>query len=368
MRIAILGTRGIPNNYGGFEQFTEYLSKGLVKLGCQVTVFNPHFHEFQGNEIDGVAIRKVYCPEDKLGAAAHFIYDYLSLKEALKMDFDIIYEAGYGTSAFSFHLKRKGRPYLLTNMDGLEWKRSKWNWLTKKVMRYAEKLAVKKSDFIIADNIGIQEYFDHTYRRRAYFLAYGADIVNHFDPIFVSQQQLRLYQYYILIARLEPENNVDLIIEAYLNSKEQLPFIVIGNHQTKYGQYLMEKYKNSSIRFIGGLYDKQALDALRHYAKAYLHGHSVGGTNPSLLEAMASHAFIISHNNKFNSSVLDGNAIFFDDSSSLSGLFNNSDEIIAENKQRFLVGNIQSIERKYTWDAIINSHYDFFSKIINHEL
>jgi hypothetical protein len=368
MKVAILGTRGIPNNYGGFEQFTEYLSKGLVKLGCEVTVFNPHFHVFKGDELEGVKIRRAYCPEDKLGSAAHFVYDYLSLKDVLKLNYDIIYEAGYGTAAFSYFLKKKGYPYLLTNMDGLEWKRSKWNGFTKKLMRYAEKLAVKKSDYIIADNIGIQEYFQTEYGHYAHFLPYGADIVTDFDESNLSRYNLTPRQYYILIARLEPENNVDVILQAYLDSNEKLPFIVVGNYKTTYGNYLLEKYKNTTIRFIGGLYEKNVLDALRCFAKAYLHGHSVGGTNPSLLEAMASRAFIISHNNKFNGSVLEGNAVFFDNAAELTDIFNTIDKHIYADIDRFISDNDSLIKNKYTWDEIIRQHYVFFSQILSNRV
>lgn len=364
MRIAILGTRGIPNNYGGFEQFAEYLSVGLVNLGHSVTVYNPDFHDYKADMFNGVQIKRIYCPENKLGASAHFIYDYLCLKDALKQGFDIIYEAGYGTASFSYFQKKKGKPYIVTNMDGLEWKRSKWNRFTKKVMRYAEKVAVNKSDFLISDNIGIQTYYQEEYNAASLFLPYGADQVTEYAVHYLESYGVQQSQYYLLIARLEPENSIDLMLEAYSKSNEQCPLLVIGNYKTKYGQYLEEKYKGGKVRFLGGVYDKKALDSLRCFAKAYLHGHTVGGTNPSLLEAMASNAFIISHDNQFNRSVLQGNALFFDSVQTLKSIFDNIEEIGLTKKRDFVEANQKLIEEEYTWERIVKLHHDVFEKML----
>ncbi len=121
MKVAILGTRGIPNSYGGFEQFAEYLSVGLVERGHSVTVYNTSFHEYPDTIYKGVSIRKIYSPEKRIGASANFIYDYLCLKDALQSDFDIIYELGYHSNAPSYCLLKKESPVVITNMDGLEW-------------------------------------------------------------------------------------------------------------------------------------------------------------------------------------------------------------------------------------------------------
>ena len=136
MKIAILGTRGIPNNYGGFEQFAEYISIGLVKKGHDVTVYNPSFHPYKETKFKGVNIIKAYSPEEKLGSMGNFIYDYNCLKDAKQRNFDIIYEAGYATCSPFFYLLKSKKSKLITNMDGIEWKRSKWNFLTKKLMKF----------------------------------------------------------------------------------------------------------------------------------------------------------------------------------------------------------------------------------------
>ncbi|MFN0189077.1 MAG: DUF1972 domain-containing protein, partial [Bacteroidia bacterium] len=273
MRIAILGTRGIPNNYGGFEQFAEYLSLGLVKSGHEVTVYSPHFHPFDKNEFNGVKIIHIYSPETLLGGFANFIYDFLCLNDAYNTGFDIVYELGYGSSAISYFLLqfKKRRAILITNMDGLEWKRQKWSWIVQWLTKKSEKIAIRFSDHLVSDNIGIQNYYLAAHKKESVFLPYGAELINEFEEHVLNQYQLRTKEYFLLIARLEPENNIELIIKGYLISNAPCPLIIIGNVGNRYGRYLVENYKSKKVVFLGGIYNKQAIDSLRHFSKAYLH-------------------------------------------------------------------------------------------------
>jgi glycosyltransferase involved in cell wall biosynthesis len=286
MKIAILGTKGVPNNYGGFEQFAEYVSVRLTKLGHSVTVYNPHFHPFKENEFSGVKIIRKYSPEKIFGGGiANIIYDHLCLTDALRRDVDIIYEAGYHSVALSYkvlNLKRIRKPIVLTNMDGLEWQRSKWNKLTQRLIEQLEKIAVNQSPHLIADNKGIQQYLKNKYNTESFYLPYGAELIEKFDPTLLSDYNVTTNKYFILIARLEPENNVEPVIAACQDFEHEIPLLVIGNHKTPYGAYLKNKFRNPKIRFLNGIYNKSLLDSLRHFSLAYFHGHSVGGTNPSL--------------------------------------------------------------------------------------
>ena len=154
-RIAILGTRGIPNHYGGFEQLTEHLAPGLVKAGHEVTVYNSHNHPYQGKEWQGVEIRHCYDPEYWMGSAGQFIYDLNCLIDARKRNFDVILQLGY-TSSSIWGLLFPRSAMIIYNLDGLEWQRTKYSKLTRRFLLYAEKLAVKFSDFCIADSPVIQ--------------------------------------------------------------------------------------------------------------------------------------------------------------------------------------------------------------------
>ncbi|HEY5824903.1 MAG TPA: DUF1972 domain-containing protein [Cyclobacteriaceae bacterium] len=365
MRIAILGTKGIPNNYGGFEQFAEYISVRLVERGHDVTVYNPSFHPFTGSSFKGVNIVKIFSPEAILGGAANFIYDHLCLRHALADKYDIIYEAGYHSVALSYRLlgvKNLKRPILLTNMDGLEWKRSKWNTVTQTFIRKLEKMAVEDSPYLISDNKGIQNYYLKDFNKDSFFIPYGSDQMGNAEEASLKKHVLTPYSYLILVARLEPENNIQPIIEGYLQTGSPLPLIVVGNHKTTYGTKLKKEYP--TVKFIGGIYDKDELDALRHFSMAYFHGHSVGGTNPSLLEAMACRCFIIAHNNEFNRSVLEESAFYFDTTGDIKHFVSRIVDLRAEKYAEFDKTNLEKISNQYSWDTIVTQHEELFASLL----
>jgi len=363
MKIAILGTRGIPNNYGGFEQNAENLSKYWVKHGHEVTVYNPNEHPYKAKYWNGVKIRHIFSNESKLGIWGTFIYDYLCLKDAIKQDYDIILNLGYVPSALFFHLKKKTKAKFITNMDGLEWKRSKWNKILKKFIKLCEKRAVRYSDHLIADNPAIKEYYINNYHLgNIEYIPYGAELFDNPDINILKEYNLEPYKYYILVARLEPENNIEMILDGYLMSKSTEPFIVIGGLKNKYAKYLLTKYKNyKNIRFIGGVYNYEKLSSLRWFSKLYFHGHSVGGTNPSLLEAMASNAYIAAHNNVFNKYVLENNAFYFSNKEDVSKIIQNYS---AKNRDMFIRNNRKKILEKYNWEKISKDYLDLFNKIL----
>lgn len=318
MKIAILGTRGIPNHYGGFEQYAELLSTYLAKEGWEVTVYNTHDHPYQNNEFNGVKIIHKYNPEHYLGSFGQFVYDLLCILNIRKKNYDIVYQLGYTSSAiFNFLLPRK--PLIVTNMDGLEWKRTKYGKYVQKFLLYSEQIVARKSDYLIADSLGIKDYLLSRYKIDSFYSSYTAKAVTEYQKINWSRVGLNADQYNLLVARLVPENNVEPIIESHTIDNYCFPLLIIGNTDTKFGQYLLSKFCSfKHIHFIGGVYDKQELNALRNGANLYFHGHSVGGTNPSLLEAMACECSIIAHDNTFNKTILGNNALYFNDAVGLN--------------------------------------------------
>lgn len=366
MKIAILGTRGIPNNYGGFEQCAEYLSVGLVEKGHQVTIYSPNFHPYKEDSYKGVQIKRKASPQNILGqSASNFIYDYLCLKDAVKQDFDIILELGLITSSLSIIFCRHKGKVIATNLDGLEWKRSKWNNLVQKITKTLEKYGVKYSDYLIADNVGIQEYINEEYNRESEFIAYGAVDIETPNPDCLVEYGLHVYNYLLSIARLEPENNLEMMFDGYIESGIKTPYYVVGNHLTPYGDFLKDKYRNNGIIFLGGIFNKEHLDNIRYYSSYYLHGHSVGGTNPALLEAMAAETFIIAHDNLFNKSVIRENAFYFNSSSSLASLL--KDEEIIKNKSAFTQSNLNRIDEVYRWSIVVDQYESYFKRILDNK-
>lgn len=372
MKIAFVSTRGIPNNYGGFEQFAEYISVGLVQRGHDVTVYSPHYHPYQEIVYKGVRIKHIYSPEKWMGGSVgSFFYDYACLKDALtKEDFDVIYEAGYTSiipAYIRFNVKNIKRPVFTTNMDGLEYKRTKFNKWVQKFVFWEERMAVKHSHYLIADNMGIKDYYKEKYGKESKFLAYGANIYDNYKEEFLKEYGLEKNGYFLIIARLEPENNIEMAIDGYISSNQygKKPLIVVGKTNTPYGKFLVEHYGgNKSINFVGGIYDFDKINSVRYYSYAYFHGHSVGGTNPSLLEAMASECFILSHDNIFNRSVLGGNAIYYSSSAEVKEILNDIDHLETEHKKVFLQNNLNVIRNQYSWEKLVDEHEKYFESIL----
>ena len=368
MKIAFVSTRGIPNNYGGFEQFAEYISVGMAQRGHEVVVYSPKFHPYQESTYKGVRIKHIYSPETWMGSSVgSFFYDFASLRDALKKeDFDIIYEAGYTSiipAYIWFNVKKRKRPIFTTNMDGLENKRSKFSPMVRRFLDWEEKMAVKYSHYLIADNMGIHDYYKEKYGKESKFLAYGADIHDDFKAEYLEEFGLKSEEYYILIARLEPENNIVMAIEGYLHSKEngRRPLIVVGKTNTPHGKELVEKYGNErNVEFVGGIYDFKKLDSVRHFSTAYFHGHSVGGTNPSLLEAMAAGCFIFAHDNIFNRAVLKENAFYYPSADKVTEYLNRIDTIAEGSKIQYTARNIEVIRNEYSWESLIDKHEKYF--------
>jgi glycosyltransferase involved in cell wall biosynthesis len=362
MKIAILGTRGVPNYYGGFEQFAEFFSVYLVQQGHEVYCYNSHNHPFQEKSFHGVNIIHKFDPEFKYGTFGQFIYDYNCIIDSRKRDFDIILQLGYtSNSIWCFLLPRKS--IIITNMDGLEWKRTKYSKPVQQFLKFAERLAAKSSDFLISDSLGIQKFLLAKYKKESTYIAYGAYPFTSANESFLKQYNVEREQYNMIMARFEPENNLDMVLEGVSLHEDDTPILVIGKHETKYGTYLKNKYqKHQKIRFIGGLYNLEHLNNLRYYSNLYFHGHSVGGTNPSLLEAMASKAFIVAHNNDFNQGILKENAYYFSNPIEVKNILNT---IKKSDNLQLVQNNFDAIVNDFNWEKINGEYLQLFEECLS---
>ncbi len=360
MKIGILGTRGIPNYYGGFEQFAEYFAVYLAQNNHDVFVYNSSSHPYRDVLFKGVNIIHCPDPENKIGTVGQFIYDFNCIMDSRKRNFDIILQLGY-TSSTIWHRILPKKSLIITNMDGMEWKRSKYSSLEKKFLKYAEKLAIKSSDFLIADSIGIQNYLKKEYNKESKYIAYGAKPFYNPNSDSLESYGVKPNNFNMLIARFEPENNLEMILDGAASAVKKTPFLVIGKHDSnKFGAYLKDKYKECDhINFMGGIYNIDHLDNLRHYSNFYFHGHSVGGTNPSLLEAMASKALIIAHNNEFNKSILQQDGFYF---SSEEEVKNHIDTITKDQHNDKIENCFEKINQTFTWELINNTYLNFFNE------
>jgi glycosyltransferase involved in cell wall biosynthesis len=363
LRIGILGTRGIPNYYGGFEHISEYVSAGLVKKGHSVTVYNSHNHPYTADNWNGVEIVHCYDPEYLIGTAGQFAYDFNCLADARKRNFDVILLMGYTSSSVWGKLYPKNSA-IITNMDGLEWKRSKYSKPVQRFLKYAEKLAVKYSQYYISDSKVIRSYLKDKYDVESRYIPYGADLFSEQEREQFDKSDAKKEDYFLLMARMEPENNIETILEGFNYSGSNKSFKVLGDTGNRFGKYITHRFKNDErIQFKGSMFDNVAVRSLQNNSYLYFHGHSVGGTNPSLLEAMASEALIAAHNNPFNKSVLNSDAFYF----------NNAEEVrqLVENVQRhdtektMVKNNLHKIQYQFNWEKVIDEYEQFIIESYN---
>jgi glycosyltransferase involved in cell wall biosynthesis len=353
MKIGILGTRGIPNAYGGFEQFAEHLSIGLLQRGHEVFVYNSSLHPYKGKEWKNIKIIHCRDMENKIGTAGQFVYDLNCIRDARKRDFDILLHLGY-TSDSIWHRMWPEKAINIVNMDGLEWKRSKYNKFTRRFLKWAESLAAKNADTMIADSPDMQSYLLDTYGRRPTYIPYGADIFSKPNVSILEKYGLQPHQYFLMISRMEPENNIEMIIKGHLASNRPYPLFIIGNITNQFGRHITTTYKDPAIKFSDAIYDQTELDNLRYHCSLYFHGHSVGGTNPSLLEAMACGCRIAAHDNQFNKAVLQNETDYFPGENDVTRIIDTPKGLSTINHWKRI--NIEKIRTIYSQEKIIDDY------------
>lgn len=360
LHIAILGTRGIPNQYGGYESCAQELGLRLARRGHKVVVYTADHHPLKDefwNEIKRILVRDPI----KLGTFGQFIYDLRSNLHSRNQQFDIVLHLGYTSDSVWFWLWPKNSIHI-TNMDGQEWNRAKFSPAVRNFLKQAEKMAVRGSQWLVADSKPIENYLLEKYSKPVRYIAYGADIPLDFESDVPGFFGLQKAKYDLVIARMEPENNIEMMIQAKLYSSGSIPLVIVGN-SNNYKQMLVKKYLvKDKIRFLDAIYEKSKINSLRHYCRFYLHGHSVGGTNPSLLEAMACSCPIIAHKNQFNESVLGNDADYFSSSEELAKLLTEQNILV---KSERIVSNLAKIEKHYNWEKITDEYEILFDDAIH---
>lgn len=356
MKIAILGTRGVPNHYGGFEHIAGYLAKGLVEKGHELTVYNSSQHPYKEKEWNGIRIVHCFDPEYLIGVAGQFVYDLNCILDARRKNFDLLLMLGYTSSSiWGFLYPRK--TVVITNMDGIEWQRAKYSKRTRAFLRYAEKLAIRSSSFHVADSPVIKEYLDAKYNINSKYIAYGAGLSPVADENLLSEYDLQKKQYFLLMSRMEPENNIEMILDGFCQSESNIKFVVIGNTGNRHGRYLTKKYKNDErIIFLGAIFNESKVQTITAFCKLYFHGHSVGGSNPSLLNAMAAKVPIAIHNNAYNKSLVQENAIHFSEAKDICSIINSGKYY----DETHIQTNYSTIKNHFNWEQIISQYEQYF--------
>lgn len=317
-KLLITGCRGIPAGNGGFETFAEKLALYLVSKDWDVTVYcqkeKKQAADVKTEEM-WKGVRLVHFPVRGKGAFATVLFDFLCMGDAVKRE-GLLLTLGYNTAIFNLVMRFLKRRSVI-NLGGIEWRRSKWGKLAQIWLYLNEKIAVYAADRIIADHPEIENHIlaRGADKNRVSMIAYGADALDGCDENLIKQYGLRPHGYALVIARPEPENQILEIVQAYTHQTRNMPLVILGNYteDKAYHRDVIRACKNTEVMLLGGIYHRPTVDALRFYAGVYIHGHTVGGTNPSLVEALGSGNFILAHNNRFNRWVAGEAALYFRD-------------------------------------------------------
>ncbi len=319
MKVAIIGSRGIPANYGGFETITEELSTELASMGYEVYVAcESNFFKLKPYRYyKGVML--VYFPIiNSIRVFSEFFYDLFSVI-FFSFKADVIYMLGY-TSIISLIFPRLLGKIVIVNVDGHEWKRRKHSAIIRSILKCFEILTIKIANYIVVDSHSLGLYYKKNYSIDTVYIPNAVREIEPYLPKSTIGLNLKELEYYLVVARLEPENNVDLIIEGFKLSKSKKKLVIVGNlKKTDYVSQLIKlKEKNDEIVFVGGIYDKKVLTSIRFYCYAHIHGHEVGGTNPSLLEALSVGNSILAFDVSYNREVAVKAALYFKDHNELA--------------------------------------------------
>lgn len=354
-KIAVIGTVGVPANYGGFETLTEHLVDQLgqkhdITVYCSGKKYTPAERK---THYKGARLK--YLPFDANGIQS-IPYDTLSILHALFFA-DVLLILGVAGAWTLPFVRLFTRKKIIISIDGIEWKRDKWSVLAKWYLFWAEGLAVKYSHIDISDNEAIQDYTAERYGSLSRIVEYGAD---HTLKVPLDAETLSRYPflgswYAFKVCRIEPENNVHLILEAFSMTRK-IPLVIIGNwDKSDYGRDLKAKYQgHPNIHILDPIYDQKKLDTIRGNAALYVHGHSAGGTNPSLVEAMYLGLPILAFGVSYNRVTTENKAIYFHD---LGGLIREINQLQQARLTAVGAEMGKIAERRYTWEYIA-SQYD----------
>ena len=363
-QINILGIRGIPAQHGGFETFAEHLSLYLANNSWQVTVYCQEDGSGSTYESTWNNIRLIHIPVKTSGALGTIIFDLKSILHSLKQS-GLYLTLGYNTACFNFFHRIAGRTNII-NMDGIEWKRQKWGKIAKAWFWLNERFGCWFGNHLVADHPRIEDHLaSRVSRSKITMIPYGAVEVTSADESVLETYNLKKNQYSIIIARPEPENSILQIVKAFSAKPRQQKLVVLGKFDPDNNAYQKEVLNAASdeVVFPGAIYDATKVGALRFYARFYIHGHQVGGTNPSLVEALGAGCAVIAHDNPFNRWVADDAACYFDSIGTLSSFFDTDyhDESLVKQKKS---NAMKQFQERFRWETILADYENLFLKFI----
>ncbi|WP_227497107.1 DUF1972 domain-containing protein [Planctomonas psychrotolerans] len=355
LRIAMVGTRGVPAAYGGFETAIEEIGQRLTARGHEVTVYCRTTGERPKTHL---GMKLVHLPALHLKSLETLTHTALSaVHMMLSRRQDVAFVFNAANAPFIPAIRSRKVPTAV-HVDGLEWKRGKWGKTGRRYYRWAEQSAVRTADALISDAKGIADYYDHEFGIPTELLTYGAPILRDPSSERLAELGLEAGKYHLVVARFEPENHVDVIVSGYIASKSIYPLVVVGS--APYSEEYTDGIRTAAesdprVHMLGGVWDQEQLDQLYANALTYVHGHSVGGTNPSLLRAMGAGTAVLAYDVVFNREVLGNDGQFFTDGLDLATLLEHAEADVPDTLRCGL--RLQDrAEATYDWDRVTDGY------------
>jgi len=367
INISIIGTRGYPYVYSGYETFVKELSERIVLKDCNVTVYcHKGLFEIRPKEINDIKL--VYMPTVETKILSQPVHSFLSIIHACFSNTDVLLVVNSANGPFGLITKLFKVPTVI-NVDGLEWLRPKWRGLGSIYFKWASKMATLFYDQIINDSDEMRKVYLNLFKRDSKVIAYGANIRKSESPHLINKWNLNQKDYYLVVGRLIPDNNADLIVKGFLKSSSNKKLVVVGDvpYKDSYASDL-KKIKDERLVFTGYVKDQDILAELYHNCYVYVHGHEFGGTNPTMIKSMAYGCAILALDTVFNKEMLKIGkyGLFFKkEISSLTTMIEYCE------KEKSLMDNLRQesvngINNKYNWDFVTRQYLDVFNSLVRH--
>lgn len=366
-KIRILGTRGVPAQHGGFETFAEQLALYLVGRGWDTTVYCQVEGVDKIYEDQWGGIRRVNIGVNSNDAWNTVLFDARCVRHA-RREHGLLLTLGYNTAIFSLAYFGLGLPHVM-NMDGIEWRRDKWTFLQKVWLYFNEWAGCWLADKLIADHPEIGHHLQsRVSAKKISVIPYGSDALYTEKKVVPSLKELcgkEINRYAMVVARPEPENSILEIVKAFSRRKRYCHLLVVGPYDVKRNSYhrLIQKEASSEVCFIGPIYDKKLLGSLRCSSVLYIHGHTVGGTNPSLVEALGAGNPVLAHDNIYNRWVAGKDAEYF---CSIDQCDEKLNELLNSPKKlkSMSLGSIKRYKEKFTWTRVLKQYEELLEELI----
>ena len=363
MKLAILGTRGIPAQHGGFETFAEALALYLVARGWEVTVYCQEDGIGSVRQDEWRGVRRVILPVKQEGALGTIIFDWRSIWHLLTTDQKLVLTLGYNTATFCTPYRFYGVRNLI-NMDGIEWRRQKWSLPERAWFWLNEHFGCWLGNHLIADHPEIANHLaTRVSRNKISVIPYGAQEILSADDTLFATFGIEQNRFATVIARPEPENSILEIVRAFSQKRRNLKLVMLGHYEPEKNPYHAKVLAAASdeVIFLGAIYDKRIVESLRFYSRLYIHGHQVGGTNPSLVEAMGAGSAVLAHDNRFNRWVAgDGAAFFANENGCAKKLSEFLDDDLAIERMR--LSSRARFKKLFTWVNVLGQYEHLLSE------